>query len=427
VLFRSLSSLEEGGQHICSKIKERFRNYSLLNTNEISEQDIYTYNIMSCAIFIVIGIISENFKKVDYKYNLVIKGGKGLQISFEEFLFKYNYGSDDIDVLLLDRSQGNNYDEKLMISSEICNLTRWIIESASVSNPIFRNISVKLAIPQPLNRYSSKYVSKITYVNGPLRKVISEIDIKPLEEVDPTESHQLSSINFPLGMNFYYGQGFLILNEFQIDSFSLAYFYQNIGLALQEKIYIYTKYFLLKQLYIKLKALDKATPEFRNGDFDVSNCNRFLKKFQKSINAIFYYLYTRYNNSHSNNPDLKGNSELQKQFEIYKKLQDLYRVKNQINNLEKQKQSRTLSKEEMTKIRSKTQVEEDIKKTKELERPFYEQYSKHVFHHHLFIGFDSIDYSELTTDLFENVFDSVINDNYEEYLPGAKASATSLI
>jgi hypothetical protein len=73
-----------------------------------------------------------------------------------------------------------------MISSEICNLVKWVIESASVSSPLFSNISTKLAEPtaNPRDKTKSRYVSKITYINGQTRKVISEIDIKNPEEVE---------------------------------------------------------------------------------------------------------------------------------------------------------------------------------------------------------------------------------------------------
>ena len=411
-----ITSLQPKGENICSKIIQKFNNYSLLNTSELSQEDTMIYNIMSCATFIIIGTVLDKFSKSSQynKYDLIIKGGKGLQISFEEFVFKYNYESDDVDILLFDKSEKNNTAEMLMISSEICNLVKWIIESASVSRPFFSNISTKLAEPtaNPRDKTKSRYVSKITYINGQTRKVISEIDIKNPEEVDKTEEYQLSQINFPLGINFYF-PGYLILNDFDLDSIHVTYIYQQIIEAFKEKTYIYTKYFLLKKIYIKIKGLSVAPQEFIDKDDDVRPCNYFLKKFKKSINAIFYYLYTRFCQSALADPTFKERpdySNYDKQLQIYRQLNASLRALQDIDNLEKLKNSSSrLSPQQMGKIRSKPQVLQDIEKFKAEERPFYLDYSQHIFSQNLFPGFESINYHKFGSNLFMDVFDSIMN------------------
>jgi len=411
-----MASLQPEAEHICSKIIQKFKNYSLLNASELSQEDAMIYNIMSCAAFIIIGTVLDKFSKSqDYnRYDLIIKGGKGLQISFEEFVFKYNYESDDVDILLFDKSRQNNNAEMLMISSEICNLVKWVIESASVSSPLFSNISTKLAEPtaNPRDKTKSRYVSKITYINGQTRKVISEIDIKNPEEVDKTEEYQLSQINFPLGINFYF-PSYLIFNPFNFDSIHVAYIYQQIFEAFKEKTYIYTKYFLLKKIYIKIKGLSVAPQDFIDKDEDIRPCNYFLKKFKKSINAIFYYVYTRFCQTALADPSFKERpdySNYDKQLQIYRQLNASLRALQDIDNLEKLKNSSSrLSPQQMGKIRSKPQVLQDIEKFKAEERPFYLYYSQHIFSQNLFPGFESINYHEFGSNLFMDVFDSIIN------------------
>ena len=411
-----IASLQPKGQHICSKIIKKFKNYSLLNTSELSQEDVLIYNIMSCATFIIIGTVLEKFSKSSNynRYDLIIKGGKGLQISFEEFVFKYNYGSDDVDVLLFDKSKENNNAEMLMISIEICNLVKWIILSASKISPLFSTISTKPAVPNanPRDKTVSKYVSKITYINGPLKKVISEIDIKNPEEVDKTEEYQLSQIGFPLGINFYFPSN-LIFNQFNIDSILVAYIYQDIIEAFKEKTYIYTKYFLLKKIYIKIKGLNVAPQEVIDRDEDVKPCNYYLIKFKKSINAIFYYLYTRFCQTALANPAFKERPDydsFDKQLQIYRQLNASLRTLQEIDNFEKLKDSGVrLSPQQSGKIRSKPQVIQDIEKYKTEERPFYLHHSQQIFSTNLFPGFESINYSDFGSNLFMDVFDSIMN------------------
>ena len=342
-----------------------------------------------------------------------------MQLSFEEFVFKYNYESDDVDILLFDKSKvdkpkENNTAEMLMISSEICNLVKWIIESASVSSPLFSNISTKLAEPNanPRDKTKSRYVSKITYINGPFRKVISEIDIKNPEEVDETEKYQLSQISFPLGINFYF-PNYLVFTPYNFDSIQAVYIYQQIFEAFKEKTYIYTKYFLLKKIYIKLKGLSVATQAVIDSDIDIKPCNYFLKKFKKSINAIFYYLYTRFCQTALADPSFRARldySKFDKQLQIYRQLNASLRALQDIDNLEKLKNSnsRRLSPQQMGKISSKSQVMADIERYKAEERVYYLHHSQLIFSQNLFPGFESINY-RFGANLFMDVFDSIMN------------------
>lgn len=417
-----ITSLQPKGENICSKIIQKFNNYSLLNKSELSQEDVLIYNIMSCATFIIIGTVLEKFSKSSNykKYDLIVKGGKGLQLSFEEFVFKYNYESDDVDILLFDKSKENNTAEMLMISSEICNLVKWIIESASVSRPLFSNISTKLAEPNadPRDKTKSRYVSKITYINGPFKKVISEIDIKNPEEVDETEKFQLSKISFPLGINFYFPK-YLVFTPYNFDSIQVAYIYQQIFEAFKEKTYIYTKYFLLKKIYIKLKGFDVAPPSTSlqaviDMDEDIKPCNYFLKKFKKSINAIFYYLYTRFCQTALADPSFRARpdySNFDKQLQIYRQLNASLRALQDIDNLEKLKNSnsRRLSPQQMGKISSKSQVMADIERYKAEERVYYLRHSQLIFSQNLFPGFESINYSDFGANLSMDVFDSIMN------------------
>ena len=215
-----------------------------------------------------------------------------------------------------------------------------------------------------------------------------------------------------MGINFYF-PGYLILNHFDLDSIHVAYIYQQIIEALKEKTYIYTKYFLLKKIYIKIKGLSVTSQQFIDRDEDVRPCNYFLKKFKKSINAIFYYLYTRFCQSALADPTFKERpdfSNYDKQLQIYRQLNANLRTLQEINNFEKLRDSGSrLSPQQSGKIRSKPQVLQDIERYKAEERVYFLHYSQQIFSQNLFPGFESINYHEFGSNLFMDVFDSIMN------------------
>ena len=233
---------------ICRKIKDNIVNYSIkqtLNTSNskvnFTQEELKEYNIMSCAIFIIIGLISHKLNETG-DYQLIIKGGKGLQLSFIDYL-KYNFESEDIDALLVNKKNIDDYDNKVKIATYIGELIKWIIENSSFKNISFKNPRENV----------NKNVGKISYINGETKVAILDIDIKfPVDNIEEKlkigdyEYTKLHENGFPLGLNFYdFQHGQIDEKTFPIQELIVTFFYQKIDTALQEKIYLYTKYFVL--------------------------------------------------------------------------------------------------------------------------------------------------------------------------------------
>jgi hypothetical protein len=191
-----------------------------------------------------------------------------------------------------------------------------------------------------------------------------------------TEYQQLFYLNFPFEKNFYLD---LKLNEFYMDSINVSYYYQNILSSLKEKIYIYTKYFLLKYHYINIKQLYETPDYIISKDEDIKICNFFLSKFKKSIYTILYYLFIKFNQNFN---QTKPPEELKAQLLNYKKLQDLDRKKRKNDNI------KSTNIEQYDTIN--TQIENDIKKYKEEEYQYFIEYSYKIFFENLFEGYENL-------------------------------------
>jgi hypothetical protein len=255
---------------VCELITSKITNYTLKN-------DMY-YNFMSCVIFIILGQLTNLLKTT--KYRLILKGSKALQISFANTIDTKSYLiSDDIDILLVpaDREaikrNPRMYEDSGMIAGDICSMIEWIINSTlppgliSVLNPMKQ-------------RARNPNVFKISHVepNGRL-SVIADIDIRYTKNafMPPTqEDIFLSQRNFPImsedqSFDVFYNPARMVDTTIDIPNMQLVYSHQKIDVALEEKIYYYIKYILLK------------TPENDN--------NFLLDKFKKSIIAILKYNY----------------------------------------------------------------------------------------------------------------------------------------
>jgi hypothetical protein len=370
---------------ICDKIKSSVVNYSIKQTPTISnskltltQEELKEYNVMSCAIFIIIGLISHKLNERG-DYQLIIKGGKGLQLSFVYYL-KYNFESEDIDALLVNKRNIDDYDNKLKIAVYIGELIKWII-----GTPEFKNIGFL----NPTENRTNKNVGKISYVNGIKKLAILDIDIKfPVDNIQEKLSvgdfdyTELNKVGFPLGINFYnFEEGQIYDKTFPVQGLIVSFFYQRIEVALREKIYLYTKYFLLIEIIKKLRY--SSTPEnIIMADTDIKEYTRFLQKFKRSIKAIFYYLYERNATAATDSP--------------YKQLQKNKKKLTQIISLETKP---NLTQEERTKVGTKDIVETDVKRYEEQNNKAFKEYAHSEY-------FSNLIYSGPEN---EAIFDSIIN------------------
>jgi hypothetical protein len=255
---------------VCELITSKITNYTLKN-------DMY-YNFMSCVIFIILGKLTNLLKPT--KYRLILKGSKALQVSFSNTIDTKSYLiSDDIDILLVpaDREaikrNPRMYEDSGMIAGDICSMIEWIIKSTipptliSVLNPMKQ-------------RARNPDVFKISHLepNGKL-SVIADIDIRYTKNAFMPPSQEdmfLSNQKFPVmaedqSFDVFYNPARMVDTTIDIPNMQLVYSHQTIDVALEEKIYYYIKYILLKTPY---------------------NDNSFLlDKFKKSIIAILRYNY----------------------------------------------------------------------------------------------------------------------------------------
>jgi hypothetical protein len=255
---------------VCGLITSKITNYTLKN-------DMY-YNFMSCVIFIILGQLTNLLKPT--KYRLILKGSKALQVAFANTIDTKSYLiSDDIDILLVpaDREaikrNPRMYEDSGMIAGDICSMIEWIIKSTipptliSVLNPMKQ-------------RARNPDVFKISHLepNGKL-SVIADIDIRYTKNAFMPPSQEdmfLSNQKFPVmaedqSFDVFYNPARMVDTTIDIPNMQLVYSHQTIDVALEEKIYYYIKYILLKTPY---------------------NDNSFLlDKFKKSIIAILRYNY----------------------------------------------------------------------------------------------------------------------------------------
>ena len=255
---------------VCGLITSKITNYTLQN-------NMY-YNFISCVTFIILGQLTNLLKTT--KYRLILKGSKALQVSFSNTIdTKQFLISDDIDILLVpaDRAavQTNPrmYADSGMVAGDICSMIEWIINSTlppgliSVLNPMKQ-------------RARNPNVFKISHLepNGKL-SVIADIDIRYTKNAFMPPSQEdifLSERKFPImsedqSFDTFYNPARMVDTTIDIPNMQLVYSHQTIDLALEEKIYYYIKYILLKTPY---------------------NDNSFLlDKFKKSIIAILKYNY----------------------------------------------------------------------------------------------------------------------------------------
>jgi hypothetical protein len=135
---------------ICSIIEEEIPTYATMPSNIYQGYGMTSYNLDLCLIFIIMGILSKKIKDDEtQKYNIVFKGGKGVQLASSLVPNAQKYQSDDVDIFFLPKDGiSYNRDEQKELASNIGYLIHWILPSLSIKisphhNPDIVKISME--------------------------------------------------------------------------------------------------------------------------------------------------------------------------------------------------------------------------------------------------------------------------------------------
>ena len=234
--------------------------YQLFNTLKMdTNTDFIHYNTILCTCFIIIGVIGYKLK--DFGIDLMIKGGKALQLASSQ-IKRSTYISQDIDLLVVDKQKLYTLDEKQKIAYHIGKFISWILDnkdnklSISVKEPDIHNPSI----------YKLSYIKSqkiIDYRTGEPRneyKAFCDIDFKDI----------------PREINEYFENNHI--DEFYISELNIPVLYQypDINNILKEKLY-YTYQYLLSIRTEKDRRL-------------INEYQRIIDKFQKQIQYIIKIL-----------------------------------------------------------------------------------------------------------------------------------------
>jgi len=238
--------------------------YSTQSGMFFKDQDIdFTrYNIILCASLIIFGIISNKMIGQDYK--LIFKGGKATQLVLGKIKETNKYITEDIDLLIMP-NMDIEYNEINVknLAGHLAYLIKWFLNS---QDPHF---VVSVQEPNPQNIRANPFIFKLSYgkFKQPHRfKQFSDIDFKEVPE----------------NIKEYFND--VVLFNFHVEELNqtLSFYCPNIGSLLNEKLFYYCKFFKFKKILEKKGTIRE--PEYES--LTISDCERFLEKFKRSILAM---------------------------------------------------------------------------------------------------------------------------------------------
>lgn len=244
---------------ICSIVKGLVSTYS-------ESPDSREYSIANCVVFLLMGIISA--KLDSQKYNMILKGGKAVQLLLSQMRSRDPYYSEDVDILLIPNNGVYHMGEMQILSSHIARLMDWFLSETTLP------ISVKI----PSTTDTNQYVTKISFKNSDHRfKVVSDIDIKPIPEF--MLHHYLNRMN-------YVAIHRKVMKIFNTEPYVL---YRSLGLEpyLDEKIYYYVLYYTA--IMQKRERISVEDPDIDK--LPESTLRYYLDKFRRSIVALTHTMY----------------------------------------------------------------------------------------------------------------------------------------
>ena len=278
------SSIESNPDDLCKIIKKLFPYYKISydyfcekinpKTNKKlydNQEDISRTMNIQCIIMLMVGIINYKLSHTRQEFQIIIKGGKTLQLLLSKIYGKKNadidYKSSDID-LIINPINGIVYDKTKCktFTMNFVNLIKWIF---NISN----------------NPYSfDNYIS-----SEPGREYPEIIKISHKIQKDNATHYNsgytaIADIDFGEKNHLMY-ENLIYDWEYSNKYGKLLYVYQNLNDYLLEKIY-YLDYYIkeLDKLIVKseLPNVKLTNDEYKN----FNNYQRFIDKFSKQIIQI---------------------------------------------------------------------------------------------------------------------------------------------
>ena len=211
---------------ICDLLEKIMPGYVTRYTLQYRElvKTLVNVNILNCFITLLYGIILYRLYETKQEYLFIFKGGRALQLSLVDIPDIGNYFSEDTDILIIPNKIENgvyNLEKMENLSEHIGYLVKWFI-------PEDMNIIVSLPT-NPKNQ--NKDITKLVYNDGKIFKALSDIGFAEINEDIRKYFDELSY--FP----------------FYIDVFEKISLFitPTIEDMLCEKLFYYSKYFILKQ------------------------------------------------------------------------------------------------------------------------------------------------------------------------------------
>ena len=255
---------------ICSIIEEEIPTYATMPSNIYEGYGMTSYNLDLCLIFIIMGILSKKIKDdKNQKYNIVFKGGKGVQLASSQIPTAQKYQSDDVDIFFLSKDGiSYNRDEQKELASNIGYLIHWILPSLSLQiSPKHNPDIVKISMEKEDLNYGGF-------------KALSDMDFKELpESIKPffndISEFQVTVPKYNMELLFAFPTLQALLNE---KTYYLIDYTTKLDEAVKTKdiVKLNDSKFHLEKIYRALKALLGGLVLQKYPGLSVSNHNMIL-------------------------------------------------------------------------------------------------------------------------------------------------------
>lgn len=253
--------------YFCLKI-----NYQTKELTYLNQKEIYRTINAYCVIMIIIGLVNYKLNITKQNYQIIIKGGKALQLILSKILLNnksdIKYKSDDID-LIISPNEGIEYNELECknLANNISLLIQWILN---------KNVN-----PYDIDNYISTILGKDYNTLIKLsHKIQKSNDTYHLRSYTP-----LVDFDFGKKKDALYSD--LIYDKKKCKYGELLYIYQNLDSFILEKVYYLDDYIneinKLK-LQIENNKETQYTPEQAKKDSNnYANYERLIDKFSSQI------------------------------------------------------------------------------------------------------------------------------------------------
>lgn len=277
---------------ICSIIEEEIPTYATMPSNIYEGYPMTSYNLDLCLIFIIMGILSKKIKNDDtQKYNIVFKGGKGVQLASSLIPNAQKYQSDDVDIFFLPKDGITyNRNEQKELASNIGYLIHWILPSLSLQiSPRHNPDIVKISMEKEDLNYGGF-------------KAVSDMDFKELpESIKPffndISEFQVTVPKYNMELLFAFPSLQALLNE---KTYYLIDYSTKLDDAVQSQyiLKITDSQFHLEKIYRALKALLAGLVLQESPGLSLSDNNMFLHLQRMILHRKIAELIQKMNSSY---------------------------------------------------------------------------------------------------------------------------------